>query len=80
MSHLMFKKHVSLIVRKSYIALKLLYNNLNIINFKLRKKFCETPVLSILNYYNVVYYSYLHKITQIVCKKYKTVAADCLPH
>lgn len=62
--NLRFKEHVNLIVKKAYIALKLLYNNINIINFKLRKKLCESLVLPILHYCNVVYYSCLDKLTQ----------------
>lgn len=67
--NLRFKEHVALLVRKTYVALKLLYTNISLINFKLRKKLCETLVLPILNYGNIVYYSCLDKLTQYRLQK-----------
>lgn len=63
-SDLRFKAHVALLIKKCYIRLKLLYTNISIINFKLRKKLCETLVLPILNYCFMVYFSCLDKQTQ----------------
>lgn len=66
---LRFKNYINLLVKKSYIALKLLYTNINIINFKLRKKLCESLVLPILNYCIILYYSCLDKATQYRLQK-----------
>ena len=63
-SDLRFKEHVKSLVKKCYVALKLLYTNISIINFKLRKKLVETLVLPILNYCNIVYYPCLDRITK----------------
>lgn len=62
--NLRFQSHVSLLIRKCYFALKLLYNNFNIINFKIRKKLAETLVLSVLNYGLVVFFPCLDSRTQ----------------
>lgn len=63
-SKLKFQEYVSLIVKRSYIALKLLYCNASILNFKVRKKLTETLVLSILNYGITLYFPCLDNITQ----------------
>lgn len=57
--NLRFITHVSKLVQKTYVVLKLLYANIHIINYKL----CESLVLSILNYGIIVYYSCLDKST-----------------
>lgn len=51
-----FTNHVSMLIKKSYISLRLLFSNKNIINFKIRKKLCECIVLSVFNYCNMIYY------------------------
>lgn len=61
---LRFKDHVLNLIRKCYTALKLLYTNISILNFKFRKKLCESLVLSILNYCIVLYFPCLDKFTQ----------------
>lgn len=61
---LRFEEYVSLLVKKAYLALKLLYRNKKIINFDLRKKLAETLVLPILNYGIILYYPCLDRITQ----------------
>lgn len=66
---LRFRDHVALLVKKSYVCLKLLYTNINIINFKLRKKLCETLVLPILNHGFIAYYPCLDKLTQYRLQK-----------
>lgn len=67
---LRFKNHVSLLVKKSYVCLRQLYQNFNIINFKLRKKLCEMLVLPIINYCLTVFYpcldsSYKYRLQKI---------------
>lgn len=54
-----FRNHVSSIIKKCYVPLKLIYQNINILNFKVRKKLCETLVMSIVKYGLIVYYSCL---------------------
>lgn len=66
---LRFQEHVTQLIKKSYIALKLLYLNTSILNYKLRKKLCETYVLPILNYCNILYFPCLDKITQYRLQK-----------
>ena len=68
-SDLRFKNHVSGIIKKSYVALKLLYSNYQILNFKLRKKLCETLVLPFLHYCLVIYYPCLDQITKYRLQK-----------
>lgn len=53
---LRFKTHVSSVIKKCYSSLRLLYNNYNILNFKLRKKLCESLVMSIIQYAFILYY------------------------
>ena len=60
---LRFTDHVSTVISKCYAALKPLYKNINIINFKLRKKLCETLIFPRINYANIVYFPCLDKIT-----------------
>lgn len=62
--HLRFHKHIQSLLQKSYIKMKLLYTNRYILNFKMRKKLCETLVLSIYNYCFIVYYPFLDLITK----------------
>lgn len=59
-----FRKHVSALVNKAYVALKLLYSNKDIFDFKLRKKLCESLVLPILHHAIGVYYSCLDNFTK----------------
>lgn len=63
-NNLRFTEHVSLLVKKCYAALKLLYTNISILNFKMRKKLCETLVLPILHYCNIVYFPCLDNLTK----------------
>ena len=44
--------------------MKVLYSNRHILNFKMRKKLCETLILSTFNYCNIVYYSCLDVVTK----------------
>jgi len=60
---LRFKTHISNVIKKSYFALKPLYANKSIINYKMRKKLCESLVFPIMNYCNIVYFPCLDKIT-----------------
>lgn len=68
-SKLRFHEHIARTVKKCYSALKILYTNVSIINFKIRKKMVETLVLSIINYCITVYYPCLDKITQYRLQK-----------
>lgn len=61
---LRFKEYVKSLIRRCYVSLKLLYTNISIINFKLRKKLVETLVLPILNYCNIVYFPCLDSLTK----------------
>lgn len=61
---LRFEEYVSLLVKKAYLALKLLYRNIKLIKFNLRKELTETLVLPILNYGITLYYPCLNSINQ----------------
>jgi hypothetical protein len=58
------------------MALKLLYSNYHILNFKMRRKLCESLVVSHLNYCLIIYYpcldqktkSRLQKIQNFCCR------------
>ena len=66
---LRFQEHVSLLIKKCYLALRLLYTNEKIINFSLRKKLAESLVLPILNYCIIMYFPCLDKTTQYRLQK-----------
>lgn len=66
---LRFEEYVALLVKKAYLALKLLYSNIKLINFELRKKLTETLVLPILNYGITLYYPCLDQITKYRLQK-----------
>lgn len=68
-NNLRFKDHVTGLLKKSYTMLRLLYRNIYILNFKLRKKLCETLVLPILSYCNIIYFPCLDKFTQYRIQK-----------
>ena len=53
---LRFSQHISNLSKKSYVALKVLYANKHILNFKVRKKLCEAYILSNLSYCITMYY------------------------
>lgn len=57
-------EHVNNLLRKSYVCLKLLYANKSILNYKVRKKLCETMVMPIFYYCDIVYYPCLDKSTK----------------
>lgn len=67
--NLRFQNQVSSVIKKCYVSLKLLYANISILNFKMRKKLCECLVLPILNYCNIVYYSCLDQLTRYRLQK-----------
>nr|CAI5817087.1 unnamed protein product [Callosobruchus analis] len=52
----LFYNHISNILQKSYIRLRLLYSNKSLLNFKIRKKLCESQIKSIFSYCSIVYY------------------------
>ena len=62
--NLRFKDHVKMLLQKTYSRMKILYSNRYILNFKMRKKLCESLILSIFNYCNVVYYPCLDGIAK----------------
>lgn len=53
---LRFTGHVNSLVKKTYLSLRVLYANKYLLNFKLRKKLCQSLVLSIFSYCNILYY------------------------
>ena len=71
---LSFSAHVSNLIKKSYICLKLLYSNKHILNFKTRKKLCETIVLPIFYYCFTMYYPFLDAVNK---KRIQKVQNTC---
>lgn len=61
---LRFKTHIKMLIQRCHVKMRLLYLNRYILNFKMRKKLCESSILSTLNYCNNVYYPCLDKISQ----------------
>lgn len=66
---LRFKNHVSSVIKKCYVALKLLYSNHLILNFKLRKKLCESLVIPHLLYCFTVYFPCLDAVNKYRLQK-----------
>lgn len=52
---LRFRDYVTKLIQRSYMSLKVLYNNRHILNFKMRKMLCESLVLSNFNYCDFIY-------------------------
>lgn len=61
---LRFYSHVSKLFQRAYIKLKVLYSNRYIMNYKLRKKLCESLVIPIFHYCDIVYFPCLDVLTQ----------------
>lgn len=59
-----FVPHVNSLIKKSYIALKLLYSNKHSLNYEIKKKICESIVLPIFYYCDIVYYPCLDLATK----------------
>ena len=55
---------IKLKLQKTYSRMKIFYSNRYILNFKMRKKLCESLILSIFNYCNVFYYPCLDRIAK----------------
>ena len=72
---LRFHKHISALLQKSYIRLKMLYANKSLLNFKMRKKLCEALVLSVFWYSSIVYYPCLDQAT---CRRLSVVQNNCI--
>lgn len=64
-----FKSHVSSVIKKCYVALKILYSNHLILNFKLRKKLCELLVMPFIYYCFVIYYPCLDSVDKYRLQK-----------
>lgn len=56
-----FKSHIANILKKSYCVLKSLYMNKYLLNFKIRKKLCESLIFPIIAYCLVSFYNCLDK-------------------
>lgn len=63
-TNLRFKEHIKKLLQKSYLKMKVLYANRFILNFKIRKKLCESLVLSLYHYCNIVFYPCLDLATK----------------
>lgn len=54
-TELRFKEYVKSLIQKSYLSLKILYNDRHILNYSLRRMLCESLVLSNFNYCDFIY-------------------------
>lgn len=63
-THLRFKEHIKKLLQTTYTRVKILYSNRYILNFKMRKKLCESLVLSVFNYANIVFYPCLDLVSK----------------
>lgn len=66
---LRFQEYISLIIKKSYLALKHLYRSRNIMTFELRKSLAESTVLSFVNYCLILYFPCLDSVTKYRIQK-----------
>nr|CAH7728351.1 unnamed protein product [Callosobruchus chinensis] len=53
---LRFSDHVTRLSRLSYLRMRTLYAHRYLMNYKLRKQLCESLVMSVLNYCDIVYF------------------------
>lgn len=74
-SELRFRDHLKKLNQKSYMALKILYNNRHILSFKLKKTLCESLVLSNFNYCDFVYGHCLDNISKSRIQKVQNACA-----
>lgn len=63
-SNLRFREHLANVVKKCYLRLKILYSNKSILNFKTRKKLCESFVLPLFYYGCILYYPCLDVLSK----------------
>lgn len=61
---LKYVSHVNSLLKKAYMRLKLLYGNRHALDYNLRKYLCETLVLSLFNYADIVYRPCLDSVTK----------------
>jgi Reverse transcriptase (RNA-dependent DNA polymerase) len=66
---LRFKEYVALLIKKSFLALRLLYRNGGILSRKLRRELVESLVLPILSYGITLYYPCLDSLTKYRLQK-----------
>lgn len=71
---LRFSQYISNLSQKSYLALKTLYANKHILNFKVRKKLCEAYIMSTLSYCLILYYPCL---TAKDCNRLQIIQNNC---
>lgn len=71
---LRFTNHVSYVSKQCYVRLKLLFSNRQILSLKIKKRLCESLVLSQLTYCNIVYYPCLDSIT---CSRIQKIQNTC---
>ena len=62
-STLRFREHVTVLVRRAYASLRLLYSHRSILTVSLKRQLCEALVLSHLNYCDVLYGSFLDTVS-----------------
>nr|CAI5820015.1 unnamed protein product [Callosobruchus analis] len=74
-SDLRFDQHVTKLLQKSYATLRTVYANRHFLTKQLKIVLCESLVLSLLNYADVVYSSYL---TAALKQKIQKVENSCL--
>lgn len=61
---LRFSNHVSKLIQQAYMRLKLLFASRHILNVALKKKLCESLILPIFSYCNIVYFPCLDSINK----------------
>nr|CAH7717665.1 unnamed protein product [Callosobruchus chinensis]CAH7730660.1 unnamed protein product [Callosobruchus chinensis] len=67
--NLRFHLHINSLIKSTYMKMKLLYSNRHILNFKTRKKLCETLILSVLSHSLVIYYPCLDSVNKSKLQK-----------
>nr|CAI5863097.1 unnamed protein product [Callosobruchus analis] len=67
--HLRFSSHVANILKHSYLRLKILYSSKYVLSSKTKRVLCETLVMSVVRYCDILYYPCLDSITKLRLQK-----------
>lgn len=74
-NNLRFRKHVNLMLKRSYFSLKLIYPNRHILDIGVKKMLCDSLVLSHFNHCDVVYDACLDSFDK---KRIQKVQNSCM--
>nr|CAH7767839.1 unnamed protein product [Callosobruchus chinensis] len=67
--NLRFSSHVANVIQKSYFRLKILYSSKYVLSRNVKRVLCETLVMSVMRYCDILYYPCLDSITKLRLQK-----------